>query len=763
MDILTNKYSTLVDIFSIIKNDNSIKKQNDNILEVIMNNVNISKLDINWQDILYNFYNNSITFTELDENIIKTGIFKLIANSADNIDITKLNHLNRFNHLNNLFEIINELNSSYNQLYNCKNYTLSRCQDYYLEFITSKEELLEQWFLGIFNGISLELYEKYEKKNKSKYHRAIEILKNYLNDEIKYDNLEIRKKSINKFVKNYSEWSVKYLINKFTENKLNLSDVFIKLFQNNNINKLFLNPEYRNSYLEQSIINLIPLWEVYLNNIYENDLQIDNNIVKTYNLIKLSETNFNIITLQFCEKWQNKIKNKINIQNYVNSELYDSLKKISPLINNFKDGINKSDIIIKYFSDIYKFEKKNNSILFQYIMTGLNREIKIKYITYLKNCIPGSEGATTNNFNIFDKINDGISLISLYDNKEYLLNQYFITTNKRINDITKKYRLNKEIIDFEFQLYNYLIKNNGNIGSDKINTLLNNMKNSIEHLNAIHKCKINYTDSNNNKLDNMDISKVDYVVIDKHIWINQDYKYCLINSEIYPEDIKKSIGVGKTYYTLISETKKLEWDTENSTINFNIGKSNIISTILQYTLIWYIDNKEYTVSELIDYVINNSLNPSDKLNVVMLLESYIYNLIDNNIIKLNNDKLYLDDKSEKNIDISNFIPSVKKQPKKNIINNSKKVDNEEINYLRLLMLSKMFKLNSTEVFNINDVLNELKIFVDEYIKKNTSLENISDYIKSIFDCTNNDIIDNLSYLEKRDIIEKSESGYIYVL
>ena len=144
-----------------------------------MNNVNISKLDINWQDILYNFYNNSITFTELDENIIKTGIFKLIANSADNIDITKLNHLNRFNHLNNLFEIINELNSSYNQLYNCKNYTLSRCQDYYLEFITSKEELLKQWFLGIFNGISLELYEKYEKKNKSKYHRAIEILKKY--------------------------------------------------------------------------------------------------------------------------------------------------------------------------------------------------------------------------------------------------------------------------------------------------------------------------------------------------------------------------------------------------------------------------------------------------------------------------------------------------------------------------------------------------------------------------------------------------------
>jgi len=754
MDILTNKYSTLVDIFSIIKTDNH--KQNDNILEIIMNNVNISKLDINWQNILYDFYNNSITFNESDEDIIKTGIFKLIANSTDNIDITKLNHLNRFNHLNNLFEIINELNSSYNQLYNCKNYTLLRCQDYYLEFITSKQELLEQWFLGIFNGINLELYEKYEKKNKSKYHRAIEILKDYLNDYIyKYENMQIRKEFINKFIKSYSEWTVSFLINKFTENKLNLAEVFIKLFQNDNINNLFLNPEYRNSYLEQTIINLIPLWEIYLNNVYENDLQIDNNITRIYNLVNLSETNFNIITLQFCEKWQNKIKNKINIQNYVNSELYDSLKKISPLINNFKDGINKSDLIIKYFSDIFKFEKKNNSILFQYIMTGLNREIKIKYITYLKNPI--------NNFNILDKINDGISLISLYDNKEYLLNQYFITTSKRINDITKKYRLNKEIINFEFQLYNYLIKNNGDIGYDKINTLLNNMKNSIEHLDVIHKCKINYTDSNNNKLNNMDISKVDYVVIDKHVWINQDCKYPLINSDIYPDDIKKSIGVGKTYYTLISETKKLEWDIENSTINFNIGKNNIISTILQYTLIWHIDNKEFTESELINFVINITLNESDKLNAINLIESHIYHLIDNNIIKLIDDKLYVSDDESKIIDISDFVPNLIIKKSKNIIKNSKKVDNEEINYLRLLMLSKMFKLNSTKIFYVKNILNELKTFVDEYIKKNSSLEKISDDIKNIFDCKNNDIIDNLSYLEKRDIIEKSKSGYIYVL
>ena len=173
---------------------------------------------------------------------------------------------------------------------------------------------------------------------------------------------------------------------------------------------------------------------------------------------------------------------------------------------------------------------------------------------------------------------------------------------------------------------------------------------------------------------------------------------------------------------------------------------------------------QFTVFELIEHVVNNSLKPSDKLNVSTLLESHIYHLIDNNIVKLINDKLYISDDDSKISDISDFVPHlVIKKPKKSIINNSKKVDNEEINYLRLLMLSKMFKLNSTKVFNINNILNELKIFVDEYLKKNTSLENISDYLKSIIDCRNNDIIDNLSYLEKRDIIEKSKSGYIYVL
>jgi hypothetical protein len=131
----------------------------------------------------------------------------------------------------------------------------------------------------------------------------------------------------------------------------------------------------------------------------------------------------------------------------------------------------------------------------------------------------------------------------------------------------------------------------------------------------------------------------------------------------------------------------------------------------------------------------------------------------------------------KQLDISNFIPTIENvvdeesldQTSSNteLIQQSLQMSPEWLSYLRLFMLIKMFKYNSTTVFPLNTLMTRLS----EQITKYSTESKLNDELVQIFnDLTNvsdKQLIVELKSLEKRDIIEEvnnnSVSGYIYVV
>ena len=123
---------------------------------------------------------------------------------------------------------------------------------------------------------------------------------------------------------------------------------------------------------------------------------------------------------------------------------------MSPLITIFKSGINKSDIIIKYFTDIYSFEPN----LIGYIIAGLANSINNVYSIFYTN---SQEINASNNIAMTSDIIHSLTLMSLYDNTDKMWSLYFKNVSTRIKEQNKKNLLNHKIIDFELEIFNYLV------------------------------------------------------------------------------------------------------------------------------------------------------------------------------------------------------------------------------------------------------------------------------------------------------------------
>lgn len=756
------------DLFCAVQSSTS-SFNTDNFVMDIMRTTNIEHLKINWPEHLHTFYKTPLTFSDdIGKEISKKILYILTGKEIDSCETENLNHLNRFTHLNNLFIKINELNVSYDNIHDFKDYTLSRCQDYYLkQIINSKNNIINHWFNGIFNGINMD-FDNY--KN-SRYFKGIEILKSYLARKTdNYDNNMERSNYINEFINIYSRWSANYLSVKFQDKMMDPIEVFKKFNKIKKINENFMGPEDCNKYNVNTTINILPCWELYLNMVYDNNSKVDEIVIDTFNDIDLTETNYRDITIKFCEKWQTKIKDLIIPNNYGNSKLFDILQKICPIIIKFSSGKNGSDSILKYFIDIYKYEQN----LLGYLIIGLNVSIKKLYDN------PSSLKLPSNIINI-------LSLISLYENKDVLWNQYLKNVNLRLIHLMKKGTICNDIIKFEFDIYNYLIDHGCNSFSEKTKTFLLNIKNSVDHLSVIRKCKINYVDKNgdakeyNNDWIVPNINKTDYIVFDKHIWdiMGMNYNYPLIDKTKYPPNIKSSLAVGKTYYDIISDTKTIDWDIENSIINYNINNSNIVSNVLQYTLVWYIVNSKFTKQELINELINKLLNDQIKCDAIKYLESYVNNLMFRDIVNICDGYLIINSELQiQQLDISTFVPLLKNAKQENNkhcnvpINRQPQIKtitmtDECLSYLRLLLLTKMFKTNSTIIYQYNNIIESLNKYIEQYIKDHKFTPELENIIKSLTSIDDKLLNRELTCLEKRDIIEKITksqiTGYIYVV
>jgi hypothetical protein len=259
------------------------------------------------------------------------------------------------------------------------------------------------------------------------------------------------------------------------------------------------------------------------------------------------------------------------------------------------------------------------------------------------------------------------------------------------------------------------------------------------------------------------------------------FKYIIIKNSLQPYDMKLFV--------------------ENSIINYNIGKINLISNIIQYTIISTIINASKTINgctkqQLINHIVikDTQQQLQQQARAKEYLESYISYMISKDIIVLSNGKLlinmnfYNNETETMQLDISDFVPLLYENNKQNKqikstnsidsdISNTLTNTNEDINmtseclsYLRLMMLIKMFKENSTTIFPLNTITNRLSEQIDKYIsinkniKSNLPLKLVFDNLVNISD---NQLIMELKSLEKRDIIEeckkKSSPGYIYVI
>jgi len=783
--------SPLTDLFNVVqtsKQDIVMKDSSIDYIKNLFKVIDITRLNIDWAKYLYIFYKNKLTFGKEQEKEINKKILNILTNKEIEeseideltnpiktimIEQEKLNHLNRFFHINMLFEKINELNISYNQALNYQDYTLIKCQNCYLYLITNSkyDNIIKHWFNGIFCSVSL------NGENKSKYHKGIEILKNYLTkkDEI-YNNYVSHNATIDKFIDIYADWSLSYLNEKYNKLILTFEEIFEKLIDIDQINKIFIEEVDRNIYMKKVIIGLIPCLRKYYDDIFENNKVVDNNVIDKLNMVDLNEYEYKNITLEFCKKWVQNIKNQIIAKNYCNSQLFYNLLKICPIIKYFRSGINKSDEIIKCLSEIYNIDKN----LIGYVLTGLNTVIKTTYNQIIKN----------KEIILSNEIMQTLQLISLYDNKDFLWLQYFKNILSRINNLIKKHRISSNIITYEFDIYNYLIKCDCQAFSEKTKSLLNNIKDSVENCEYIHNCNINYIDENGNKKlvnnvwSNPDIHNVDYMIIDKYLWNLYDdskQKNVLIDESVYPSDIEIYKSVGKTYYGIISETKSLEWDIDNSIINYNMNDVTLISKVVQYIILTTIANNKFDIKTLINFVINKS-NKETNTNIEeskKYVESYVNNMIDKNIIKFDNiltiNMEYIEKMKNQIIDLSSFVPIINvvkielKQSSPEQKNNeliTKEENPEYISYLRTLMLVKLFKTHSKKIYPSETIINSLNNHINKFIDNIKANKILSEQIKNLTKVSKEQLQKELDSLEKRDIIEKTTknqiTGYIYV-
>ena len=83
--------------------------------------------------------------------------------------------------------------------------------------------------------------------------------------------------------------------------------------------------------------------------------------------------------------------------------------------------------------------------------------------------------------------------------------------------------------------------------------------------------------------------------------------------------------------------------------------------------------------------------------------------------------------------------------------------NECLEYLRLMFITKMFKSNSTHKYRVSDILTELDKFINKYLNEHKLNTEINNIIKNLINIDQEELLKNLTSLEKRDIIEKVEN------
>ena len=694
------------DIFNIIKDTT---QYDDSIIEYIKNIFDCDSIltfEINWVKYQHIFYIKQVNINNICDLL------------TVNIDILELYNLNI------KFGIINRLNCSYNQIMNCNNYTLYRLQDAYISHIIESIELSNNWFEYIINIKSTEL---------------ITILSEYLYYiGPKYDNKLERSKQINIFVSMYSQWTAEYFVKKYNNNKkLTIDDILDKINTINDINKILFKSADQTKFNLILINNILILFKLFLDEVLKTNIYIKENIIKTFIITAETNPKYNKYLLEFTIRW---IEQNESVSD---SNLLNNLLNIVNIIDNCE-----SKMIINYYVKLYD----NRPQLIDYLIKVL--DIKIKDPINIQN----SKEIITKD------INNVLLIISLYSNKKDLWDIYLKYLYERIFYYGKTNNITKDIICYELAIFNIIIIKNCyelSVLVDKhcfelskpTKQFLDNILQSITESTNFQTCKYNIINANKEKqyIDLSNIDKVNFIMIDKVIYHKYNSTIItkkLISDLMYPSEIKKYLTIGKAYYSKLYEVYNIDYQIEQSIIDISYNNIDIICNIIQYTIIDHIIDHSYTITELINLIAFDK----NCIDIYSYLDLYIKNLLTNKILIVVDNKLAISENTIK-LDISNVDLNLHKIDK---VVELKIDDIHSIEYLRYMILCKMFKHNSTKSYKLENIINDVLNYI-EYAKLNTNLQ-------TIFNINIEELTRCINYIEKRDIIEKvNENEYKYVL
>ena len=708
----------LSDIFGVVQYD-PVDTHKANIKEIITNILTNKEYNLDWTNLVYDFYNEPIK--TIDINI--DNISSVLKNS---------NPYDSFCNINQSFEKLNELNMCYN-LKHKKDHTLHNLYNIYLKLLSddNHKKILLYWFENIYN----DMVNTYDNPKLSKYQYSVVIFKRYLN------NIDVNNELVEQFIDKFICWSSNKMIGQYREYVINFDEIIINVLKI--YSSSYFDEKYRTIIRYKYAVEMLKCLDKYFESIFLDETKLNDDIFNIFNSITPTTSSYNeyhYIISGFICRWIDK--------NRQTNTIYDNINEIISFISNFRND----KPIINIFKKIYTLVD-NNKIL-NFMFKTINR-IVFESEKFNIDC--------TSLINIYHIID----FITLYDDRNKIIELYQNSLQYRIEYISKRIVINNDVITNESNIYSYLTKLL-NKNSVTVENYLKCIQNCITNMDSMKKIEtIKMFDSGGNQIESLfDRNKCSYIVVDKHIDIeNIIIKKPILDNTAIPMEIKQYYNVGKTYYNAAFDIRKIEWDLENSIINFDVNGNTIISNIIQYTIIFYVSKNKnsYSIQKLIDLIANK--HSSDH----KYLKQYIKYLIDIELLQSNNNKLSINcqyNKKDQYDIIENFrltddninltttddiqILNDIQLPNDNINNNS-------IIYLRIILLIKMFKINSTKWFEFKQLKSVFKDFVEKYVISKLSFEQtVKNTLMNLYNVLDGQLLNELSDIEKRCIIESKD-------
>ena len=554
----------LSDIFGVVQYD-PVDTHKANIKEIITNILTNKEYNLDWTNLVYEFYNEPIK--TIDINI--DNISSVLKNS---------NPYDSFCNINQSFEKLNELNRCYN-LKHKKDHTLHNLYNIYLKLLSddNHKKILLYWFENIYN----DMVNTYDNPKLSKYQYSVAIFKRYLN------NVEVNNELVEQFINEFVWWSSNKMIEQYRDHVINFDGIITNVLKI--YSSFYFDEKYKSIIRYKYAIEMLKCLDKYFESIFLNETKLNDDIFYIFNSITPTTSSYNeyhYIISGFICRWIDK--------NRQTNTIYDNINEIISFISNFRND----KPIINIFKNIYTLVDKNE--ILKTMFKDINR-IVFESEKFNIDC--------TSLINIYHIID----FITLYDDHNKIIELYQNSLQYRIEYISKRIVINNDVITSENSIYSYLTKLL-NKNSVTVENYLKCIQNCIINMDSLKKIEtIKMINSQRNQIESLfDRNKCSYIVIDKHIEIdNITIKEPILDNTAIPMEIKQYYNIGKTYYNTAFDIKKVEWDLENSIINFDVNGNTIISNIIQYIIIFYVSKNKnlYSIQKLINLIANkNSSN-----------------------------------------------------------------------------------------------------------------------------------------------------------